>query len=193
MIDEGMRLPMASECTDPDAALHVSPAAAVEKGQRVDAGAFFNGIVLTRGNGTLQVCPSGQSLSRGAPGISLSSPESSNVASPHFLGCEVLVITTPENSAHASITIFFVIRESLDVDTSAKKHRISASDDPLEIVILTFDDGRELVVHAMKARTSYWQLLRWQETDDRQEQHRGWSARNRSAHHGLGTRGRGRI
>ena len=151
---------MASECTDPDAALRVSPAAAVKKGQRVDAGAFFNGIVLTRGNETPQVCPSGPSLSRGAPGISLSSPESSNVASPHFLGCEVLAITTPEDSAHASITVFFIRRESFDVDTSAKKHGISALDDLLEIVILTFDDGGELVVHAMKARTIYWQLLR---------------------------------
>ena len=58
-IDEGMRLPMASECTDPDAALRLSHAAAVEKDQRVDAEAFFNGIVLTRGNGTLLVCRSG--------------------------------------------------------------------------------------------------------------------------------------
>ncbi|WP_338747884.1 toxin [Janibacter alittae] len=29
----------------------------------------------------------------------------------------------------------------------------------LEIVVLTFDDGDELVIHAMPARKQYWELL----------------------------------
>jgi hypothetical protein len=43
----------------------------------------------------------------------------------------------------------------VEVHHSARKHRISEED----IVVLMLDGGREMAIHAMKARPQYFDLL----------------------------------
>jgi len=50
----------------------------------------------------------------------------------------------------------------LDEDSPARQFRLGfdQAGRVLELVVLTFDSGNQLVIHAMKARTEYLDLLR---------------------------------
>lgn len=51
--------------------------------------------------------------------------------------------------------------EPLDDDSPARELRLGFDTQArlLEVVVLVFDDGNELIIHAMKARKQYWNLL----------------------------------
>lgn len=65
----------------------------------------------------------------------------------------------PDDAVHAAEHAVFV--SDLDEDSQARQLRLGF--DPagrlLEVVVLRFDSGNELLIHAMKARRQYFDLL----------------------------------
>lgn len=65
----------------------------------------------------------------------------------------------PDDAVHAAEHAVFV--SDLDEDSPARQLRLGF--DPtgrlLEVVVLRFDSGNELLIHAMKARRQYFDLL----------------------------------
>lgn len=65
----------------------------------------------------------------------------------------------PQNAIHAGEHAVFV--SDLDDDSPARQLRLGfdSTGRLLEVVVLRFDSGNELVIHAMKARRQYLNLL----------------------------------
>lgn len=65
----------------------------------------------------------------------------------------------PDDAVHAAEHAVFV--SDLDVGSPARQLRLGfdAAGRVLEVVVLRFDSGDELVIHAMKARRQYLDLL----------------------------------
>jgi hypothetical protein len=65
----------------------------------------------------------------------------------------------PSDAVHAAERAVFVA--DLDEDNPARQLRLGfdASGRLLEVVVLRFDSGEELLIHAMKARRQYLKLL----------------------------------
>lgn len=65
----------------------------------------------------------------------------------------------PADSVRAATDV--VLSVDLDRDDPARQLRLGfdRSGRLLEVVVLTFDDGRQIVIHAMKARAQYLRLL----------------------------------
>jgi hypothetical protein len=65
----------------------------------------------------------------------------------------------PQDAIHAAEHAVFV--SDLDDDSPARELRLGfdSAGRLLEVVILHFDSGNELVIHAMKARRQYLDLL----------------------------------
>lgn len=65
----------------------------------------------------------------------------------------------PDDAVHAAEHAVFV--SDLDEDGPARQLRLGfdAAGRLLEVVVLRFDDGNELLIHAMKARRQYLDLL----------------------------------
>ena len=65
----------------------------------------------------------------------------------------------PQNAIHAAEHAVFV--SDLDDDSPARQLRLGfdSTGRLLEVVVLRFDSGNELVIHAMKARRRYLDLL----------------------------------
>ena len=65
----------------------------------------------------------------------------------------------PEDAIHAAAHAVFV--SDLDDDSPARQLRLGfdRSGRLLEVVVLLFDSGNDLLIHAMKARSSYLDLL----------------------------------
>ncbi len=65
----------------------------------------------------------------------------------------------PEDAIHAAEHAVFV--SDLDDDSPAREPRLGldSAGRLLEAVVLRFDSGNELVIHAMKARSQYLDLL----------------------------------
>jgi hypothetical protein len=65
----------------------------------------------------------------------------------------------PKDAIHAAQHPVFV--SNLDEDSPARQLRLGfdAAGRLLEVVVLSFDSGNELVIHAMKARRQYLDLL----------------------------------
>ena len=65
----------------------------------------------------------------------------------------------PQNAIHAAEHAVFV--SDLDDDSPARQLRLGfdSTGRLLEVVVLRFDSGNELVIHAMKARRQYLNLL----------------------------------
>jgi hypothetical protein len=65
----------------------------------------------------------------------------------------------PEDAVHAATWALWI--EDLDDDSPARQLRLGFDTQGrlLETVVLTFDSGNELVVHAMKARSQMLDLL----------------------------------
>ncbi|MDP2013930.1 MAG: toxin [Actinomycetota bacterium] len=63
------------------------------------------------------------------------------------------------SAAHAASTAIYIA--DLDDESPARQFRLGFDDSGrlLELVVLRFDSGRELVIHAMKARAQYFDLL----------------------------------
>ena len=66
---------------------------------------------------------------------------------------------TPQDAIHAAEHAVFV--SDLDDDSPARQLRLGfdTTGRLLEVVVLRFDSGTELVIHAMKARRQYLDLL----------------------------------
>ena len=66
---------------------------------------------------------------------------------------------TPQDAFHAAEHAVFV--SDLDDDSPARQLRLGfdTTGRLLEVVVLRFDSGTELVIHAMKARRQYLDLL----------------------------------
>ena len=66
---------------------------------------------------------------------------------------------TPKDAIHAAEHAVFV--SDLDDDSPARQLRLGfdSAGRLLEVVVLHFDSGNELVIHAMKARRQYLDLL----------------------------------
>jgi hypothetical protein len=66
---------------------------------------------------------------------------------------------TPDDAIFAATNWEFA--SDLDEENPTREFRLGF--DPvgrlLEIVVLRFDSGNELIIHAMKARRKYWSLL----------------------------------
>lgn len=64
-----------------------------------------------------------------------------------------------ESARTAAANIVFVA--DLDEDSPARQLRLGFDDAGrlLELVVLTFDNGNKMIIHAMKARTQYLGLL----------------------------------
>lgn len=64
----------------------------------------------------------------------------------------------PQNAIHAAEHAVFV--SDLDDDSPARQLRLGfdSTGRLLEVVVLRFDSGNELVIHAMKARRQYLNL-----------------------------------
>ena len=64
-----------------------------------------------------------------------------------------------DSAAHAEAAPVYV--SDLDEESPARQFRLGfdSSGRLLELVVLRFDSGRELVIHAMKARLQYLDLL----------------------------------
>ena len=71
-------------------------------------------------------------------------------ASPHGI--------SPDDAVHAAEHPLFL--SDLDDDSPARQLRLGfdPSDRLLEVVVLRFDSGNELLIHAMKARRQYLDL-----------------------------------
>jgi len=65
----------------------------------------------------------------------------------------------PEDAGHAAEHAVFV--DDLDENSPARQLRLGfdAAGHLLEVVVLRFDSGNELLIHAMKARRQYIDLL----------------------------------
>lgn len=65
----------------------------------------------------------------------------------------------PQDATHAAEHAVFV--SDLDDDSPARQLRLGfdTAGRLLEVVVLRFDSGHELVIHAMKARRQYLDLL----------------------------------
>jgi len=65
----------------------------------------------------------------------------------------------PEDAIHAASDPVFV--SDLDEDTPGRQFRLGfdGTGRLLELVVLRFDNGNELIIHAMKARRQYLDLL----------------------------------
>ena len=65
----------------------------------------------------------------------------------------------PQDAIHAAEHAVFV--SDLDDDSPARQQRLGfdSAGRLLEVVVLRFDSGSELVIHAMKARRQYLDLL----------------------------------
>lgn len=65
----------------------------------------------------------------------------------------------PNDAIHAAEHAVFV--SDLDDDSPARQLRLGfdSAGRLLEVVVLSFDSGNELVIHAMKARRQYLDLL----------------------------------
>ena len=65
----------------------------------------------------------------------------------------------PEDAIHAAEHPVFIA--DLDEDSPARQLRLGfdTAGRLLEVVVLRFDSGQELVIHAMKARRQYLDLL----------------------------------
>lgn len=65
----------------------------------------------------------------------------------------------PEDAVHAAEHPVFL--SDLDDDSPARQFRLGfdAAGRLLEVVVLRFDSGSELLIHAMKARRQYLDLL----------------------------------
>ena len=65
----------------------------------------------------------------------------------------------PADAIHAALTPVFV--SDLDEDSPRRQLRLGFDRNGrlLELVVLIFDSGNELVIHAMKARKQYLDLL----------------------------------
>jgi hypothetical protein len=65
----------------------------------------------------------------------------------------------PKDAIHAAEHAVFV--SDLEDDSPARQLRLGfdAAGRLLEVVVLSFDSGNELVIHAMKARRQYLDLL----------------------------------
>jgi hypothetical protein len=65
----------------------------------------------------------------------------------------------PQDAIHAAEHAVFV--SDLDDDSPARQLRLGfdSTGRLLEVVVLRFDSGNELVIHAMKARRQYLDLL----------------------------------
>ena len=65
----------------------------------------------------------------------------------------------PSHAVHAAERAVFIA--DLDEDNPARQLRLGfdASGRLLELVVLRFDSGEELLIHAMKARQQYLELL----------------------------------
>lgn len=65
----------------------------------------------------------------------------------------------PDDAVHAAEHAVFVA--DLDEDSPARQFRLGfdSTGRLLEVVVLRFDSGNELVIHAMKARRQYLDLL----------------------------------
>jgi hypothetical protein len=66
---------------------------------------------------------------------------------------------SPDDAVHAAEHAVFV--SELDEDSPARQPRLGfdSTGRLLEVVVLRFDSGHELVIHAMKARCQYLDLL----------------------------------
>jgi hypothetical protein len=66
---------------------------------------------------------------------------------------------SPDDAVHAAEHAVFV--SDLDEDSPARQLRLGfdSAGRLLEVVVLRFDSGNELVIHAMKARRQYLDLL----------------------------------
>lgn len=64
-----------------------------------------------------------------------------------------------DSTVHAATTAVYIA--DLDEESPARQFRLGFDDSGrlLEMVVLRFDSGRELVIHAMKARPQYFDLL----------------------------------
>lgn len=65
----------------------------------------------------------------------------------------------PEDAVTAAANVVYVA--DLDEDTPARQFLLGfdRSGRLLELVVLTFDSGNQMIIHAMKARSQYHDLL----------------------------------